>query len=152
MATPRSIWPFESAPDQMETGISRLTLLSPLFYVPMADRPFEYRKEEAEQLFCFELEEAQSRDFEPDEGKFFDNLIFAGKVSEDSPGSLELPAGKYLFVQKRENLSRKEVSALALEVQLEGLWQRLKLGRKLFLRCLSEDERPVTQIFRPYKE
>jgi hypothetical protein len=63
---------------------------------------------------------------------------------------VELPRGNYLFAQVRETLSRDEIIDLAIEVQSEGLWQRLELGFKYYLRFLFEDGSPVTQVFRPF--
>jgi hypothetical protein len=39
---------------------------------------------------------------------------------------------------------------MAIEQQKDGLWERLKPGNRLYLRILSEDGSPVTQLFRPY--
>jgi hypothetical protein len=140
----------------MKYEISRLNLLSPLFYVSeqgltTGRSPFEYREGEGERLFCFELDEEQYRNFEPDEGKFFENLVFEGKAVDKSSG-LELPKGNYLFAQQRKVLSREETSAMAAEIQKEGLWQRLKPGKRLYLRRLFEDGSPVTQLLRPYSD
>ena len=154
----------------MSIQISKFKLLSPLFYVPEQSlRPFEDGEAEAEKIFCFELEEAQYRNIEPDREKFFGNLIFAGRAvkkfscgelpgtvqiggKELSVGQLRLPEGDYLFSQERRFLVREEAAVMALEIQAEGLWQRLKPGRKLYLRRLFEDGSPVTQLFRPWEE
>jgi len=37
-----------------------------------------------------------------------------------------------------------------VEVQDEGLWQRLKLAKRFYVRYLFEENRGVTQIWRPY--
>ena len=63
---------------------------------------------------------------------------------------VELPAGNYLFAQKRESLDRESVINMAVEIQQEGLWQRLKPGRRLYLRRLFEDGSEVTQLFRSF--
>jgi hypothetical protein len=63
-----------------------------------------------------------------------------------------LPAGQYIFSQKREILSRDEILEMTVEIQQEALWQRLIPAPRLYLRYLSEDGRGVTQVFRPYKE
>jgi hypothetical protein len=136
----------------MRFEISKLNLLSPLFYIPGQGTPFECSGE-GEKLLCFELDEAQCRNFEPDEGIFFENLVFIGKAAKE-PGagedSLELPRGNYLFAQQKKVLNREETTAMALEIQVEGLWQRLKPGKRLYLRYLFEDGRAVTQLYRPY--
>jgi hypothetical protein len=77
---------------------------------------------------------------------------------------LELPAGKYLFAQERregnglrregngvrDDLNRNEFIEMAVEVQKDGLWERLAPADRLYLRYLFEDGRAVTQVFRPY--
>ena len=144
----------------METEISRLNLISPLYYSPGGSSdPFGYGESPeaaagTEQLFCFELEETQFRSIEPDREKCMGTLVFYG-VSALPKGTEEekltvLRPGNYLFVQKRELLTREAVTGLALELQQEALWQRLLPGKALYLRYLYEDGRPVTQLFRPY--
>ena len=143
----------------MHTEVLNLHLASPLYYVPEENpEPFGYRPPSAaspgpEMLFCFDLDETQYRDFEPDGKRLFGELIFGGVLAGNSQGEerlLELPRGDYLFAQKRELLSREDIVALAVEIQMEGLWQRLKPEKKLYLRYLFEDGKTVTQIFRPY--
>jgi hypothetical protein len=139
----------------MKPEIVRLNLLQPLLYNAEPElTPWEER--DGEKLFCFELEPALAREFQPDRERFPGTLVFAG--SSDSKTQLgavqnglfaELPKGNYLFTQVREALPRDEIIDLAIEVQNEGLWQRLELGFKYYLRFLSEDNSPVTQIFRP---
>jgi len=125
----------------MEIEIKRLNLLSPLYYIPGKDSdPFGYCEGDGEKLFCFELDEALARDFEPDKTKLLKN--------PESPAVF--PQGNYLFAQKREILSQEDIIDVAVEIQQEGLWQRLQLGEKLYLRYLFEDGCPVTQLFRPY--
>ena len=109
-------------------------------------------------LFCFELNEEQYRSFEPDKTALLSNLIFGGQAAcmdgkgktEAGPEFRELPPGDYLFAQKRELLSREDIINMASEMQSEGLWQRLKPGKRLYLRYLYEDGCQVTQLFRPY--
>ena len=150
----------------MEIEIFRLNIAAPLFYTPVdgAD-PFNYRKgtedtRSGEKIFCFELNEAERVKIEPDRTKLLGTLIFAGKSAAAAPGkgetpgelSWELPKGKYLFTQKREILSREDIITLAVEIQQEGLWQRLKPGKRLCLRYLFEDGSLVTQLFRPFSD
>ena len=133
----------------MKTEISRLTLLSPIFFVRENEpAPFNYREGDGEKLFCFELDETQAMEVEPDKATLLGNSVFGGKAS-DAPGE-ELSSGHYLFAQKREILSRDAIVDMAVEIQKEGLWQRLVPGKKLYLRYLFEDGRSVTQLFRPY--
>jgi hypothetical protein len=159
----------------MKPEIIRLNLLQPLlYYADSESNPWE-AKDSSERLFCFELELSQALEFQPDKKNFPGSLVFAGKalggrdaavptaladerkafVHAENPqgcgfSALELPAGVYLFTQVREILAQDEIINLAIEVQNEGLWQRLKLNSRYYLRFLSEDGRPVTQIFRPY--
>ena len=143
----------------MEIGITRLNLLSPLYYFPDKNTdPFSYREGEGEMLFCFELHEDQYRNFEPDKTKLLGNLVFGAKAAAlPAEGKIqagqtltELPRGDYLFAQKREILNREEIINMVVEIQSEGLWQRLEPGKRLYLRYLFEDGCFVTQLFRPY--
>ena len=150
----------------METGITRLNLLSPLYFIPVEEPDFFKRPEgketapDGEDLFCFELDEIQCRSIEPEKTRFPGTLVFYGKTAPAAAGRdrhagepfFELPRGSYLFVQKREILSRKAIIDLAVEVQAEGLWQRLVPGRRLYIRRLFEDGQWVTQLLRPYSE
>ena len=131
----------------------RLALLSPLYFdAENVTDPFAFRdKEDAleggEKLFCFELDEAQYRSFEPDKVKLLGNPVFG---PQDGGMLRELPQGDYLFAQKRKIMDRGEIIDLAVEMQNEGLWQRLGPGKRLYLRYLFEDSCWVTQLFRPY--
>jgi hypothetical protein len=134
----------------------RLCLRSPLFYRPdPALVPFQYEKRAGELLFCFDLDPAQSRSIEPDPAALLGTLVFAGSLGEaaEEHGEsrrLELPAGNYLFAQERDVLERNEFIEMAVEVQKDGLWERLAPADRLYLRYLFEDGRAVTQVFRPY--
>jgi hypothetical protein len=139
----------------MESGFFRLKLISPLFYIPEErPDPFNYQEGDGEKLFCFELDDAQAFRFEPEKERLLGDLVFGGKAAgrplREANGSklAELPAGDYFFIQKRELLSKDGILNLATEVQQEGLWQRIKFGKKLYLRFFFEDGRPVTQILR----
>jgi hypothetical protein len=144
-----------------EESARRLELLNPLVYHSRADLvPFFYnaRKTE-EQLFCFAIDEAQSRRIEPDAGAFLGPLRAAGHLGIAPNGGtvpggemVELPRGLYLFAQKREALGRDAVIALAIEVQKDGLWERLRLEAYFYLRYLYEEGAAVTQVFRPYQD
>ena len=119
-----------------------------------------------ERLFCFELDEREAGSFEPDKNGLLARLVFGGAAAGCEPGwapggdpggtkgaeetQPELPRGKYLFAQKREILSRDDIITMAVEIQQEGLWQRLEPGKTLYLRYLFEDGSFVTQLFRPY--
>jgi hypothetical protein len=131
----------------------RLDLRAPLLYTETpglnafnCPPPSE---EATEFLFCFELDQEQSQSIEPDPEKFLEGLVFSGtNVQNQNKGDLELPAGLYLFAQRRGVIGRTECIAMAIEQQKDGLWERIKLGNRLFLRLLYEDGSPVTQIFR----
>ena len=138
--------------------IRTLNLLSPIYYFPAAEpNPFDPRENGSggEKLYCFELNESDLKSFEPDKSRIFSSMVFGGDAAGEPPKKngetlLKLPKGNYLFVQKREILCKDDIIAMAVEIQLEGLWQRLELGKKLYLRYLYEDSSGVTQLFRPY--
>jgi len=128
--------------------ILHFNLASPIYCEGGTDTdPFNYREEFGETIFCFELNETQCLNIEPDKNRLLGPLVFGGKTMEFSP--MELPVGQYLFAQKRELLKRDDIIDMAVEIQAEGLWQRLKLGKRLYLRYLFEDGSAVTQLFRP---
>ena len=133
----------------METAIFNLKLASSIYFETRKEaNPFtagediinDCGKNAGEKLFCLELDEKEYLKFEPDKDKLVKN----------AEGAKELPQGDYLFTQKREVLNRQEIVNLAVEIQSEGLWQRLEPGKKLYLRYLFEDGKFVTQLYRPY--
>jgi hypothetical protein len=151
--------------------IQKLSLLIPLYYVPeLMPNPFAggdsapLTESGEEMLYCFELDETQYLNFEPDKTLALGSFVFGGAARGDKsrtaysfPGNaergeafLELPAGNYLFAQERKVLDKESVINMAVEIQLEGLWQRLKPGRRLYLRRLFEDGSQVTQLLRPF--
>jgi len=155
----------------------RMDLRAPLFYTetrgldpfniaplgaPPVGEPPPPGEAGAEYLFCFELDPEQSRSIEPEPDNFLGRLVFSGRNDingqgdKESPASKagELPAGLYLFTQRRRACrrgaaGREEFIAMAIEQQKDGLWERYKPGDRLFLRLLYEDGGPVTQLFRP---
>jgi hypothetical protein len=141
-----------------EESAKRLQLLAPLSYVPAPElipfRPGASPRDRAgeEFLFCFDIDEAQGQSIEPDPSAFLGPLAAAGSAprSPDCPGGLELPRGPYLFAQERAFLGREAVIRMAVEIQKDGLWERLRLENRLYVRYLYEDGGAVTQIFRPY--
>jgi hypothetical protein len=135
--------------------IMRLTLVAPLFYQKDEAGPFEMRGDRGDRCFCFEIGAEEALNFEPDESRLLGKLIFGGKRDEasgETPGKEKLPAGSYLFAQEKEALDREAIIRMAVEIQQEGLWQRLKPDPRLYVRRLFEDGREVTQVFRPYTE
>jgi hypothetical protein len=147
----------------METEFLVLKLMSPLLYLPleMAD-PFSWQDSSGERLFCFELERDKANAFEIAEGLFPGQLVFTGLTALPGMGNENvppeaaarlvagLPAGDYLFLQKREILNREEILYLAAELQKETLWRRLSPEPRFYLRRLYEDGKGVTQLWRPY--
>ncbi|MDR2101694.1 MAG: hypothetical protein LBP43_03910 [Treponema sp.] len=133
-------------------SILTLHLRAPLFYTAKAELdPFDYKPLDGEVLFCFELNPAQYRCFEPGE-PYLGPLIFKGKAMPQQAGAdgFQLPRGTYLFAQVRENLPREAWIAMAKDIQQEGLWRRLPPEPRLYLRYLSEDGRIVTQVWRAF--
>jgi len=120
--------------------IQTLNLLFPIYFSPAEADPFSYKEGDGEKLYCFQLNENECYNFEPDKEGLLGSLFFP----------TELLAGNYLFAQKREVLSREEILDMAVEIQAEGLWQRLKPGKILYLRYLFEDSKTVTQLYRPF--
>ena len=145
----------------MPPEILRLHLQNPLYYKSDSSlEPFGGAQKplNEEMLFCFKLEQSIANNFEPDIKSFPGILVFSGFFSEmadkkitgkNSAQVLELPSGNYLFAQERKLLDREKIIFMAMEIQNEGLWQRLKLGSCYYLRFLYEDNSMVTQIFRP---
>jgi hypothetical protein len=141
----------------------RLELRAALFYREERGLvPWNPEKPEAAQppagmgegLFCFAVDAVQGRSIEPDPARFLGALLAAGRLATgpaERAGGLELPAGHYLFAQQREILDREAFIGMAVELQKDGLWERLELGDRLYLRYLSEDGKAVTQAFRPYR-
>jgi hypothetical protein len=140
----------------------KLELLAPLAYAE--DRGLEPFDDHGapkvpaageDRLFCFETGAGQGGSIEPDPAFFLGPLIFSGGTAKDAGRTgerRELPAGKYLFAQERRMLNRDECIFMAIEVQKDGLWERLDPESRLYLRFLTEDGREVTQIFRPYRK
>jgi len=130
----------------------RLDLRAPLLYTETPGlNAFDCpppSEETPEFLFCFELDQEQSQSIEPQPENFLERLVFSGKSVQNQQGDLELPAGLYLFAQRRWVIGREECIALAIEQQKDGLWEKIKLGNRLFIRYLYEDKSPVTQLFR----
>ena len=129
----------------------RLDLRAPLEYVdvPGLD-PFGHLAEGTgpqELAFCFELNQEQAGRIDPEAGCFLGELVFSGR--EQPGGQRVIPAGLYLFAQRRRVLGREECVELAVEQQKDGLWEKHRLESRLYIRRLFEDGSPVTQVFRP---
>ena len=137
----------------MKPEIIRLHLLNPLFYFSDESNAVDFRPEDKERLLCFKVEESEALRFEPDKNHFPGSLVFTGKALGKEflrePG-MELKKGEYIFTQVQEILNPEEIIDLAIEVQNEGLWQRLEIGPCFYVRFLMEENRGVTQIWRLY--
>jgi len=134
-----------------ESCFTRLYLHAPLIYAK-ADLPlFSFDGTKAGQLFCLDINPEQSSSIEPEKEKFLGTLIFTGEESNNTvtDETVLLPAGVYLFSQKREALGKDDIICLAIEQQKDGLWERYILSDRLYVRHVYEDGKPVTQIFRP---
>ena len=147
-----------------ESPLVRLNLRSPLVYAEIQDFPQDFEPaclagkpafEQEELLLCFELDPTQSLSIEPEPEYLCGALIFAGRGTDSAKNPVQdaktvtLPAGKYLFAQRRKALGREEWLNMAIEQQKDGLWERLKPENRLYVRYLFEDGEPVTQLFRP---
>jgi hypothetical protein len=148
---------------------SRLSLRTSLYYKrqdldPFTDLIGPIGTNEA--LFCFALNPAQARRIDPEAEQYLGSLIAAGLVLPPAAGTgtlgdpalLKLPAGLYYFTQIRRETSRAsgdgwlkrgECVDMAMELQKEGLWERLKLKDRIYVRSLFEDGSRVFQILRP---
>ena len=144
-----------------EPATVRLDLRAPLEYVeiplpadmPPLDAPFDA----GELMFLFEIDPEQARSIELDAARFLGKLVFAGRSPADNAAgsgaaAQVIPAGLYLFVQRRRALSLRECIDLAIEQHKDGLWERLGLENRLYIRRLFEDGSAVTQLFRPIAE
>jgi len=146
------------------TPLTHLDLRAPLFYTKIDDLPSEINENE-EYLLCYDLNPAQSRSIEPDRELLLGPLVFAGRKTGEDGSSQErtvsLPAGHYLFTQRRKGDCHLFLAStdgngdchlldMAVEQQKDGLWERYKPGNRLFVRFLFEDGSPVTQLFRVF--
>ena len=146
-----------------QVELIKLTLLAPILYA--ADEgidsidPWSQAEVESseERLFCFEIPGQEAFSIEPDIDYFLGPLLFSGRVLKKGEfvrpeKLLELSAGKYLFSQRRRALNQADFVLMALENQKDGLWERLRPGKILYLRRLFEDQSPITQVLRPYHQ
>jgi len=142
-----------------ESPLIRLDLRAPLEYeeapglVPFDCPPVTEAAPEL--LFCFELDREQAGRIDPEADRFLGELVFSGK-GDGKQGKIQLPAGLYVFTQQRRTegsraLNREECVSMAIEQQKDGMWERLRLENRLYIRYLFEDGSPVTQLFRPYR-
>jgi hypothetical protein len=138
-----------------ESPLVHFDLRAPLNYeetpglVPFSCLPAD--EAAPEQLFCFEIDREQAGRIDPEADRFLGELVFSG-TGNGKQGKVQLPAGLYLFTQQRRELNREECVIMAIEQQKDGLWERLHLENRLYIRYLFEDGSPVTQLFRPYSK
>jgi hypothetical protein len=124
--------------------VLELNLCSPLFYQRSQS------ENNLEELFCFELNPLPAQSIDPQADQLIGKQVFHGFAARHVEAEgMELPVGPYLFAQTRENITPDYWLFMATEVQKDGLWKRIRLENRLFLRILFEDGKKVTQIFRP---
>lgn len=112
-----------------------------------------------EDVACFALDSETAQSIEPRPETYLGSLLFTGtKNTELQNGPNErgsedcsIPRGLYLFGQIRSAPERELFTAMAIEVQKEGLWRRLDLKPVIFLRVLKEEDQLVTQVLRPLR-
>ena len=130
-------------------NVIRLKLYAPIFYqLDEGIFPFECSDLREDVLFSFEIADSQYKSIEPDIDCYLSDILFKGRLSA-LPSDFDLSAGDYLFAQKRGIMSKKEILLMALEVQKDGLWEKLILGNQIYFRYLFEDGNQVAQVFRP---
>jgi hypothetical protein len=117
--------------------------------MPLADIESAAGKRGPEMLFHFGINPSLAFAIEVDGKRYLGPLIASGKAEGDYRGGLELPAGEYFFTQKREPLGKEAFVEMAVELQKQGLWERIRLGKTVYLRTLWEDSAQVSQVLRP---
>jgi hypothetical protein len=154
----------------------RLTLAAPLYYRKAAIQPGtgHVPKPGKEFLFHYEINPSEAYRIDPEPEQYLGPLLAAGIVDSSAFGvqtmgpadnagmetpdetCLVLPSGLYYFTQlRKETFVSSELEnfgnfvEMAMELQKEGLWERLRLGPGLYLRLLWEDEAGVVQVWRP---
>jgi hypothetical protein len=154
----------------------RLTLAAPLYYQEEAIQPHvenpggpghlpEIPEPGREFLFYYGINPLEADRIDPDPEQYLGPLLAAGTAETGQraapPGEdcLVLSPGPYYFTQFREEAGGTRPSPsgrgsfdfveTAMELQKEGLWERLRLGPGLYLRLLREDGAGVIQIWRP---
>ena len=128
-----------------------LDLRKKLEYTKTDLPPFIFPEDAEEALIMFEVDEEEGKSIEPHPSKLLKQHRWTGIMKKGSTGEgavSELPLGKYFFAQVREILDEAGSAELAAEVQKEALWERRKIGKKVYLRYLYEHGSPVTQVFR----
>lgn len=139
----------------MSLTIYTLDLRAPFIYaIGAATDPFITPIYE-EQIACFSIPPDLALSIVPDSNTYLGPLRFTGfKPAEAIAEAIEvtdctIPKGLYLFAQIREKPERDLFTALAIEVQKEGLWRGLQMEQVVFMRVLKEENAFVTQVLRP---
>lgn len=117
--------------------------------------PFVFPDDAEEVLIIFDADNIEGKSIEPNLSKLLGQPKCIGMIKKDDAaenGNIELPLGTYFFSQVREVLDENGFAELAAEVQKEALWERRRLGKKIYLRYLYEHGSPVTQVFREMLE
>ena len=143
----------------MSLTIHTLDLRAPFEYLPDTDLDPFTTPVYSEQAACFLISPELSTSIEPPEVSYLGTLLFSGRIAQDlnreakhaDPLSCTIPKGLYLFAQIRSSVDRELFTAMAIEVQKEGLWRKLEMEPRVFLRVLMEEDGIVSQVFRPLK-
>ncbi|AEJ20182.1 hypothetical protein [Gracilinema caldarium] len=136
----------------MSLSIYTLDLRAPFMYSRnVMDDPFIQPIYYEEQIACFSLDKEACKAIEPDINQFLGPILFTGIQTNEiqEVEHCSIPKGLYLFAQLREFPNKELFTAMALEVQKEGLWRGLSMEPIVFMRVLKEDDGLVTQVFRP---
>ena len=93
-----------------------------------------------EDMLCYAINSEEAKRIDPQPDRYLDS----------GPEKTEtLSAGQYYITQiRKEQVENSELTDMAMELQKEGLWVRLKLENKLYVRSFSEDGHPVLQLWR----
>lgn len=135
----------------MSLTIYTLDLRAPFIYaIGAATDPFITPIYE-EQIACFSIPPNLTQSIEPDINTYLGPLRFTGFKPTEAIEVTDctIPKGLYLFAQIRERPERDLFTAMAIEVQKEGLWRGLQMEQVVFMRVLKEEDEFVTQVLRP---
>jgi len=135
----------------MSLSIYTLDLRAPFIYIGnLGKDPFGLPDYE-EEMACFSIEGDTAQSIEPVAEHYLGPLLFTGSKAAETSESKDyiIPKGLYLFAQIREAPQRDLFTTMAIEVQKEGLWRRLEMENRVFMRILKEDDSLVTQVLRP---
>jgi hypothetical protein len=141
------------------TDFFRLKIVSPLYYTRGALSFPEPRSAGPGQefLFYFSIKSGEALRIDPVSENYLGPLIAAGtaegaRITNADSAGLTLPAGDYFFTQIREKADKTDFINMAIELQKEALWERLKPGETVYFRSLWEHGTPVSQVLRPLCE